>query len=103
MYFLLYFAFMPPRKRPAAVREPVQVYLAPDDSALLNRLAESSGLSKAEILRRGVRAFAREQQVKSPMLEFIESLDDRGFRAGTAKNHDRILTDMYLEPLRKRK
>ena len=102
MYFFFYFTFMPPRKRPAAVREPVQVYLAPDDSALLNRLAESSGLSKAEILRRGVRAFAREQQVKSPMLEFIESLDDRGFRSGDAVNHDRVLTDMYLEPLRKR-
>lgn len=103
MYVRLYFAFMPPRKRPAAVREPVQVYLAPDDSALLNRLSESSGLSKAEILRRGVRAFAREQQVKSPMMEFIESLDARGFRAGDAIDHDRVLTDMYLEPLRKKR
>ncbi len=62
---------MPKRApRPAAVREPVQVYLAPDDRDLLNRLAEETGLSKAEILRRGVRDLvrARTSEVEVPVL-----------------------------------
>ncbi|MBU6366930.1 MAG: hypothetical protein KJT01_12030 [Gemmatimonadetes bacterium] len=58
----------PPR---AVVREPVQAYLTPDDALLLARLAAESGLSKAEVLRRGIRAFAREQDAPSPMLAFI--------------------------------
>jgi hypothetical protein len=56
---------------PASVREPVQVYLAPDDRDLLNRLVAETGLTKAEILRRGMRSFAREQSGTSPMLRFI--------------------------------
>ena len=40
------------------VREPVQVYLAGPDRLLLDRVAEKSGLSRAEVLRRGVRRMA---------------------------------------------
>ena len=47
--------------RPDSVREPVQVYLAADDRDLLNRLAEETGLTKAEILRRGVRKGAEHE------------------------------------------
>ena len=65
-----YFAYMPKRP-PSVVREPVQAYLAPEDATLLARLADASGLSKAEVLRRGIRAFAREQDTVSPMLAFI--------------------------------
>lgn len=59
-----------PRPPRTAVREPVQAYLAGDDAALLSQLAAATGLSKAEVLRRGIRAFAREQDAPSPMLAF---------------------------------
>lgn len=65
-----------PKPAPAVVREPVQAYLAPDEAALLARLAAESGLSKAEVLRRGIRAFAREQDAPSPMLAFIADLPE---------------------------
>ena len=42
------------------VREPVQVYLDPDDRALLDALATRTGLARAEVLRRGVRALAQQ-------------------------------------------
>ena len=40
------------------VREPVQVYLDPVDRELLEEVAAQTGLSRAEILRRGLRGFA---------------------------------------------
>lgn len=86
MHDFRHFAFMPPRKRPSAQREPVQVDLAADDAALLSRLGDPG-----------------EAGIHSPMIAFMESLDARGFRAGDAENHDRVLTDMYLEPLREKR
>jgi hypothetical protein len=49
---------MPKRNRVSQVREPVQVYLDPSDSALLLEVARRTGLPKAEILRRGLRSVA---------------------------------------------
>jgi hypothetical protein len=46
------------RKTPKRVREPVQVYMEPDDKALLDQLAEETSLSRAELLRRGLRRIA---------------------------------------------
>jgi hypothetical protein len=46
---------------PRHVREPVQVYLDPGDRDLLESLAQSTGLSKAELLRRGLRQLAVRQ------------------------------------------
>jgi hypothetical protein len=42
------------------VREPVQVYLDERDRALLEQLAERTSLSRAELLRLGVRRLADE-------------------------------------------
>lgn len=42
------------------VREPVQVYLESADKALLDRLSEQTALSRAELLRRGLRRLAAE-------------------------------------------
>ncbi len=89
----------PPRR----VREPVQVYLAADDRDLLNRLAAETGLSKAEILRRGVRSFAKEQQSASPMLQFLESLGEIEAPDGTAVDHDAVLAESYLSPRSRRR
>jgi hypothetical protein len=89
---------------PPAVREPVQVYLAADDRDLLARLVEETGLSKAEILRRGVRSFAREHRVVSPMLRFATETDAAGWPDDVAKNHDAVLAESYrTKPKKKRR
>jgi hypothetical protein len=96
---------MPKRTpRPAAsVREPVQVYLAPDDRDLLNRLAEETGLTKAEILRRGLRGFAREQSGSSPMLAFVSESAKGEWPEDVAGKHDEILAETYRATTRKRR
>ncbi|MHB1096840.1 MAG: ribbon-helix-helix domain-containing protein [Gemmatimonadaceae bacterium] len=81
---------------PSRVREPVQVYLEADDSSLLARLAATSGLSKAEVMRRGMRAFAREQDVESPMLAFFAESVSGEWPAGVAADHDAVLAESYL-------
>lgn len=88
----------PNRPKAAAVREPVQVYLASDDRDLLSRLAEETGLSKAEILRRGMRSFAREQGGTSPMLRFVAESAPDGWPDGVAANHDDVLSEIYRVP-----
>jgi hypothetical protein len=83
-------------RRSGLVREPVQVYLAPDDSALLNRLAEESGLSKAEILRRGVKSYAREQGgAVAPMLRFLAESSAGPWPSAVAVDHDAVLAESY--------
>lgn len=91
-----------PRSSPPAVREPMQVYLAPDDSDLLARLAAESGLSKAEVLRRGVRSYAREQGSVSPMLRFLAEGGGEGWHHGVAADHDAVLAESYRAPRTKR-
>lgn len=97
MYFMYYISPMPKRTTPATrrVREPVQVYLEADDSAMLARLAASAGLSKAEVMRRGMRAFAREQNLESPMLRFVAESAGGEWPAGVAVDHDAVLADAY--------
>jgi hypothetical protein len=83
-------------RRTGLVREPVQVYLAPDDSALLNRLAEETGLSKAELLRRGIKSYAREQQgAVAPMLRFLAESSAGSWPSDVAVDHDAALADSY--------
>ena len=106
MYVMGQIAGMPKRGRssPSVVREPVQVYLAPDDRDLLARLVEETGLSKAEILRRGVRSFAREQRVASPMLRLAMESDPAKWPDEIAKDHDAVLAASYrAERPRKRR
>lgn len=88
--------------RPKGIREPVQVYLAPDDSLLLNRLVEETQLSKAEILRRGIRSFAAEHGA-SPMLRFMDETADQDWPASVARKHDEILAESYRSVPKKRR
>ena len=94
-----------PSRPTAAVREPVQVYLAPDDRDLLNRLAAETGLTKAELLRRGLRSFAREQGGggASPMLRFVTESAAGEWPAAVAEKHDDILADSYRSATKKRR
>jgi hypothetical protein len=90
--------------RSPVVREPAQVYLAPDESALLNRLAEETGLSKAEILRRGIKSYAREQgNSTAPMLRYLSETSPEGWPESVAVDHDAALADSYQAPRKKRR
>jgi len=91
-----------PRK-PTSIREPVQVYLEQDDRDLLNRLVADTGLTKAEILRQGMRSFAREQGGPSPMLRYIAESAQGEWPEGVAEKHDEILAESYRGPTRKRR
>lgn len=88
---------MPKRKsQPAAVREPVQVYLDPGDRKLLDALAQATGLSRAEILRRGIRSFAAVTQgTRSPMLALLDEMANEEWPEGVAEHHDEFLARAY--------
>jgi hypothetical protein len=55
-----------PRKKPRAVREPVQVYLDARDRAMLEALVSSTGLPRAELIRRGLRKLAAQDLTDRP-------------------------------------
>lgn len=80
------------------------MYLEPDDSALLNRLAEEAGLAKAEILRRGIKSFAREQQgAVAPMLRFLAESSAGPWPTAVAADHDAVLAESYRASPKKRR
>ena len=88
---------MMPRKRPA-VKEaaPVQVYLGREEQDRLERLVDQLGLSKSEVLRRGLDALERSVSDPSshPALRLIGLAEgpDRG-KADPAREHDQVLSD----------
>lgn len=89
---------MPKRvPKPRSVREPLQVYLDLDERRLLDRLAAETGLSRAEILRRGLRSFAADHPGRSPMLEFLESMKGAEFPPDMAERHDDYLGTASLD------
>lgn len=86
------------RKRPRAVREPIQVYLTSDERSLLDGLAAQAGLSRAEVLRRGIRSFASERAGGgSPFLDFLVSLTGDDWPADLAERHDDHLATAYRD------
>ena len=83
-------------KHPKAVREPVQVYLTRDEKALLDRLSAETGISRAEILRRGLREFGLRHRGESPMLQYLnESVSAPWPEGGSAEGHDEALAREY--------
>jgi hypothetical protein len=81
----------------------VQVYLTADDSDLLRRLTETTGLAKAEILRRGLRSFAATQGGPSPMLQFLADGATEEWPEDIARDYDAILAEEYARPRKKRR
>lgn len=84
------------------MREPLQVYLDRDERAMLDRLAKATGLSRAEILRRGIRSFAAEYAPEmSPMLQFLERIAATKWPADTpsdiSERHDDYLAESSLD------
>lgn len=85
-------------KAPKGVKEPIQVYLTPDERNLLDRMAEEAEISRAEVLRRGLRSFAAHQAgAAGPMISFMDSLAGYDFPEDTARKHDDYLTQSYLD------
>ncbi|MEX2048363.1 MAG: hypothetical protein WEB90_02170 [Gemmatimonadota bacterium] len=82
--------------KPLRVREPVQVYLDPGDRSLLEEVASRTGLSRAEILRRGMRmaadALLAEREPGSSFEHLIGALgDDASLPEDLAARHDHYL------------
>jgi hypothetical protein len=63
-------------EKPGRVRQPVQVYLDRGDKELLDEVARKAGLSRAEILRRGLRRVADEILTEKPRGFSLNSLID---------------------------
>ena len=85
------------------VKEPVQVYLDPDDQDRLERLREQLDSSKSDVLRRGLEALEREitDPSRHPALRIIGIAQHRSTGPDTdtdpgydiAREHDRFLVD----------
>ncbi len=98
MLDILIYMKKPPKKGPRKVREPIQVYLTADERALLDRAARDTGHSRAEILRRGLRSFVAHEAVgASPMLSFLQSMNEKDLPADLGRHHDDHLAEAYLD------
>ena len=78
------------------VREPVQVYLDPDDKNLLEEVARKTALSQAEVLRRGLRRLSAELLAESRPGASLDALigalgADPAPPADLAARHDEYL------------
>ena len=83
-------------RAPDRVREPVQVYLDRADRDVLEQLASATGLSRAELLRRGLRGLAErmltERRPGWSMDYLIGALgDDPSIPADLSERHDEYL------------
>lgn len=87
----------PDRGRPPAqVREPFQVYLDQKDRELLERIADRTGLARAEVLRRGLRTLGAEALAERPPGASLRSLigvlgDRKPIPPDLAERHDHYL------------
>ncbi len=78
------------------VREPIQIYMAADERRLLDTLASETGLSRAEILRRGLKAFAAGRVGEhGPVQLLLQSFRDVDWPADVASEHDEHLVRAY--------
>jgi hypothetical protein len=79
-------------------REPLQIYLTSDERRLLDTLAEATQLSRAEVLRRGLRSFAAERAGnEGPMYSFMKSMREHRWPSDIATAHDDHLAKAYAD------
>ncbi len=82
----------------SSIREPLQIYMASDERRLLDQLSESTGLSRAEILRQGLRQFAMQRAGNDgPMETLMQSLRETPFAPKLAESHDDELARAYTD------
>ncbi len=82
----------------ARLREPLQIYITADERRLLDSLAGATGLSRAEILRRGMRSFAAERAGDDgPMQAFMKSMRGTRWPIAIATAHDEHLAAAYAD------
>jgi len=87
-----------PTKRVAGAKEPLQIYMTADERRLLDTLSADTGLSRAEVLRRGLRSFAAEQGGEGgPMQTLLKSLRRAHWTPGIATEHDEQLARAYTD------
>jgi hypothetical protein len=94
------------RKKADRIGEQVVVYLAPQDRALLEQMADKTGLARTELFRRGLRRLADEMLgSKKPGSSFeyliANSGADDGLPPDVAARHDYYLAAGY-EALRRK-
>ena len=76
----------------------MQVYLAADERALLDRVAQATGLSRAEVLRRALKSYAVEHgAVRSPLFDLIAEAKGDDWPADIAARHDDYLAEVYRD------
>ena len=86
------------KSRTNQIREPIQIYMAPDERRFLDTLAHETGLSRAEVLRRGMRSFAAERAGDGgPMETFMRAMRQRRWPSDVAAAHDEHLADAYTD------
>ena len=86
------------RKPASGVREPLQIYMTVNERRLLDTLSGDMGLSRAEVLRRGLRSFAAEQAGESgPMQALLLSLRRARWTPDIAAAHDEQLARAYTD------
>jgi hypothetical protein len=86
------------KKPPGTVREPLQIYMAIDERRLLDRLSDETGLSRAEILRQGLKQFAmRQAGSEGPMQTLMMTLRQKPFPSSIAEEHDAHLAEAYSD------
>jgi hypothetical protein len=83
-------------RQPAPVREPFQVYLDQKDRELLERIAERTGLARAEVLRRGLRSLGAEALTERAPGASLRTLvgvlgDKKSVPTDLAERHDHYL------------
>ena len=78
------------------VREPIQVYLTEGERRVLDDLARRQGVSRAEVLRRGLGALARDQQPSfyDAMDRLIETMKGTKSPRDLAERHDEYLAQI---------
>jgi hypothetical protein len=75
--------------RQKTVKEPLQIYMAADERRLLDQLSNDTGLSRAEILRQGLRQFAMQRAGGAgPMETLMRSLRAKPLPRDVAAAHD---------------
>ena len=88
-------------KKSGKVSEPIQVYLSPADRAMLDSVAKVAGVSRAEVLRRGIRKLSAEVLAEEhPVLKHIREMNALPWGDGRhdiAARHDEYLAEIYAD------